>query len=85
MNHLALTLAAEERNVTSIALRPGVVDTEMQRDIRELHQETMHRKDAARFAQLKTDGQLLKPEQPGNVIAKLVLEAPIELSGRFIT
>jgi NAD(P)-dependent dehydrogenase (short-subunit alcohol dehydrogenase family) len=80
-----MTLAAEERSITSIALRPGVVDTEMQREIREVHHQSMSQKDAAKFAQLKAEGQLLKPEQPGNVIAKLVLEAPIELSGRFIT
>lgn len=30
LNHLASTLSVEEPDVTSIALRPGVVDTDMQ-------------------------------------------------------
>ena len=36
MNHLALTLSTEEPDVTTMAIRPGVVDTEMQREIREV-------------------------------------------------
>ena len=30
MNHFASTLAVEEPEITSIAIRPGVVDTDMQ-------------------------------------------------------
>jgi len=85
LNHLALTLAAEEKDITSIAIRPGVVDTEMQRDIREKHNTAMDEQDAARFAELKKTGGLLKPEQPGHVMAKLVLDAPKELSGKFLS
>lgn len=84
MNHLTMTLAVEERNITSIAIRPGTVDTEMQRELREIHHKNMDEKDNAKFAELPSSGGLLKPEQPGHVIAKLVLEAPRELSGRFI-
>jgi len=36
------------------------------------------------FADLKSTGKLLKPEQPGNVIAKLAIGAPNELSGKFL-
>jgi NAD(P)-dependent dehydrogenase (short-subunit alcohol dehydrogenase family) len=79
-----MTLSAEEPLVTSISIRPGIVDTDMQRQLREIHHATMDPKDAQKFATLKSTGQLLKPEQPGHVIAKLVLEAPMELSGRFI-
>jgi hypothetical protein len=45
----------------------------------------MDEQDAARFAELKATGGLLKPEQPGHVMAKLVLEAPKELSGKFLS
>jgi NAD(P)-dependent dehydrogenase (short-subunit alcohol dehydrogenase family) len=31
LNHLAMTLSVEEPDVTTISIRPGVVDTEMQR------------------------------------------------------
>lgn len=85
INHLAMTLAVEEKNIVTISIRPGVVDTEMQRDIREKHNTAMDEKDAARFAELKKTGGLLKPEQPGNVMAKLALSAPMDLSGKFLT
>lgn len=85
INHLAGTLAVEEKAITSIALRPGVVDTEMQRDIREKHNNVMDKADAARFAELKKTGGLLKPEQPGNVMSRIVLDPPKHLSGKFLT
>jgi len=56
----------------------------MQRDIREKHNGFMDAGDAAKFAELKTSGGLLKPEQPGHVIAKLALDASSELSGQFL-
>ncbi|CZT16048.1 probable dehydrogenase [Ramularia collo-cygni] len=85
MNHLAATIANEEEDVISMAIRPGVVDTEMQKDIREKHHTAMYPGDRARFAELKKTGGLLKPEQPGNVMARLVLSAPKELSGKFLS
>ena len=84
INHLALTLGAEEPDVTSISIRPGVVDTEMQREIREVHAPGMQEQDVARFHKLHKEGGLLKPEQPGHVIAKLAVDGPKELSGRFL-
>jgi hypothetical protein len=84
MNHLALTLNVEEPLITCVAIRPGTVDTAMQKAIREEHSERMDKKDAEKFAGLYGRGELLKPEQPGNVIAKLVLDAPRELGGRFL-
>jgi len=85
LNHLAATLATEEPNVTTVSIRPGVVDTEMQREIRELHHRSMDQKDVDRFSSLKSSGTLLKPEQPGHVIARLSLDAPSTLSGRFLS
>jgi NAD(P)-dependent dehydrogenase (short-subunit alcohol dehydrogenase family) len=85
MNHLAMSLGNEEKDVVTISVRPGVVDTEMQREIREKHHGAMDPKDAAKFKGLKENGGLLKPEQPGHVMAKLVLNAPRELSGKFLS
>ena len=34
LNHLATTLSVEELDITTISLRPGVVDTEMQTEVR---------------------------------------------------
>lgn len=84
MNHLNLTLAAEEPNLTCLSIRPGVVDTQMQSDIRNVHSSLMDEKDVAKFQTLHQQGQLLKPEQPGYVIARLALNASRQLSGRFL-
>jgi hypothetical protein len=78
MNNLAATLANEEPEVTSISIRPGWVDTEMHRVLREDYR-------IPRFIDIYTSGKLLNPEQPGHVMAKLVLDAPKSLSGRFLT
>lgn len=42
LNHLASTLANEESDIVTVAIRPGIVDTEMQRDIREKHNTVMN-------------------------------------------
>lgn len=68
----------------SIAIRPGVVDTQMQRELRDTHASGMLENEAAKFYSLHKAGELLKPEQPGTVIARLVLEGSRELSGEFL-
>jgi NAD(P)-dependent dehydrogenase (short-subunit alcohol dehydrogenase family) len=83
INHLAYTLQTEEPEVTSISLRPGMVDTQMQVELRTDHAEGLG-KDASKFTDAYKYGKLLKPEQPGHVIANLVLNAPLELSGAFL-
>jgi NAD(P)-dependent dehydrogenase (short-subunit alcohol dehydrogenase family) len=91
MNHLAMTLAVEEPSVTTVSIRPGVVDTEMQREIRDVHAAEgradgtgMSASDAVKFHGLHKQGQLLKPEQPGHVMAKLSIDAPASLNGKFL-
>jgi len=85
MNHLALTLGDEEQDVTSVSIRPGMVDTEMQRELREDHATNLEPQVHSKFTTVHKEGRLLKPEQPGHVIAKLVLDAPKALSGRFLS
>lgn len=85
MNQLAKTLQAEEPDVITIAIRPGAVDTEMQRELREVHHPGMQEKDSAKFLALHKNGNLLKPELPGRVIAKLVVDGPKNLSGEFMS
>ncbi|RAL04475.1 SDR family oxidoreductase [Aspergillus ibericus CBS 121593] len=85
MNHLALSLGEEEPEVTTISIRPGMVDTEMQRELREVHATNLEPQMHAKFTTVHKEGKLLKPEQPGHVMAKLVLDAPNELSGKFFT
>ncbi|KAF1352411.1 short-chain dehydrogenase [Delphinella strobiligena] len=85
LNHLAATLAVEEKEVTTVSIRPGVVDTDMQVSIRNTHSGNMDDKDAAKFKELKETGGLLRPDQPGNVMAKLAVDAPKDLSGKFLS
>jgi NAD(P)-dependent dehydrogenase (short-subunit alcohol dehydrogenase family) len=84
LNHLAKTIAEEEPDIVSLCVRPGVVDTEMQKQIREIHSENMDQKEVEYFTQLKADGSLLEASQPGNAIAKLVISAPLALTGQFL-
>ncbi|KAE8344881.1 hypothetical protein BDV24DRAFT_126518 [Aspergillus arachidicola] len=84
MNHLALSLSEEEPDVTSVSVQPGLVDTEMQREIREDHAATLDPQFHAIFTTVHKDGGLLKPEQPGHVLARLVIDAPNSLSGKYL-
>lgn len=84
-NHLAMTLKSEEPDIVAVAIRPGTVDTEMQTSLRNEFADIMDPEDRARFANLKRDGKLLRPDQPGNVMARLVLNAPTKLSGQFLS
>ena len=79
-----MTLGKEEPDITSVAIRPGVVDTDMQTSIREEFAPLMDPEDAGKFVKIKQTGQLLRPEQPGNLIARLALQAPAELNGKFL-
>lgn len=84
INHLTATLNTEEKDVTCVSIRPGVVDTGMQKAIREEHYTSMDAEDRDKFAGLHKEGKLLKPEQPGQVMARLVLDAPRDLGGKFL-
>ncbi|KAF2019579.1 short-chain dehydrogenase [Aaosphaeria arxii CBS 175.79] len=88
LNHLAATLAVEEPSIATVSIQPGVVDTAMQDDIRGVHVAHMSEKDQQKFQGLKADGNLLRPEQPGGVVARFAVSddgaAKRELSGRFL-
>lgn len=85
MNNFAQSLGSEEPDVTSVAIRPGMVDTEMQKELREVHGANLDAEMHSKFTTVHKDGKLLQPEQPGHVMAKLVLDAPNELTGRFLS
>jgi NAD(P)-dependent dehydrogenase (short-subunit alcohol dehydrogenase family) len=85
LNHVAATLGVEEPDVTTISIRPGVVDTEMQRAIREEHNVAMSSGDQEKFHGLHREGKLVRPEQPGGVIANLAVRGERGLSGKFLS
>lgn len=84
MNHLAGQLACEEPEVTTISVRPGVVDTKMQQDVREIHSAGMAEKDKDKFLGMHKNNQLLRPEQPGHVIANMAIDPPKTLNGKYM-
>lgn len=86
LNSLARTIAVEEPDVMTLAVRPGVVDTEMQATLRDQHFGKMSQADMERFKGMRERGEMLRPEQPGNVMARCAMEglAGRELSGEFV-
>lgn len=85
LNHFTRQLAAEEPNLVSVAFRPGVVDTEMQAEIRSQGREAMPPESYDRFVRSFETGELLPPEKPGRALAMLALWAPQSLSGEYVS
>ncbi len=84
INMFTSVLAMEEPEITSIAFRPGAVDTSMQSILRQQGKGVMTEEVHHYFAQLHARHELLSPELPGRALAALGLYAPNEWSGRFI-
>jgi NAD(P)-dependent dehydrogenase (short-subunit alcohol dehydrogenase family) len=84
LTHLTRLLAAEEPDITTVAVRPGVVDTDMQALIRAEGAKAMTPERSAYFQDLKDSAQLLDPMVPAGKIAWLALQAPPSLSGAFL-
>ena len=84
VNHFNKILAAEEPAITTLAFRPGVVDTAMQTLIRNEGSGQMPADKHAYFVNLHQQGKLLPPEKPGRALAMLALYAPPAWSGEFI-
>jgi NAD(P)-dependent dehydrogenase (short-subunit alcohol dehydrogenase family) len=86
LNSLARHVAVEEPDIVSLIISPGRVDTDMQREIREKGDPgiAMAEKDYAGFKKAFEQGTLNQPELPGLVMAKLILEAKPELSGKYL-
>jgi NAD(P)-dependent dehydrogenase (short-subunit alcohol dehydrogenase family) len=84
LDHLTLILAAEEKRLTCVGLRPGVVDTQMQVVIVEEGGEGMPQDEHAKFVKQKRDGKLISPELPARAAAALALHAPKDWSGETL-
>ncbi|KAL6901521.1 hypothetical protein GGI43DRAFT_358579 [Trichoderma evansii] len=84
VNSMAAHLAAEETDVTSVSFGPGRVNTDMQAVIREKGKDTMEKAVHQNFVDALEEGVLLRPDQPGNVIAKFVANPLHKLSGQYI-
>ncbi|KAF9534252.1 short-chain dehydrogenase [Crepidotus variabilis] len=85
MNSLCRTLAEEAPDVVSLAVRPGMVDTNMQGTLRSTGGAHMNEKEHQFFIQAHLEGKLVKPEDCGHVIAALSVHASRSLSGQFVS
>lgn len=84
INSISAQLAVEEPNISTIAIAPGRVDTDMQAVLRASGKEVMDEAQYNSFSEAFHQGKLLKPEQPGHVIANLVANAQKDLTGKFL-
>ncbi|KAF6063318.1 short chain dehydrogenase family protein [Candida albicans] len=85
LNHLMYSLASEEKEIQAIAVAPGVVDTEMQNDIREKFGKNMKEEALQQFVDLHKNEKLVSPEEPGTVYANLALKGWSEdLNGKYL-
>lgn len=80
--HLGRVVAVEEPTVGCFSLRPGVIDTGMQREIRE--SVGMREEEKRRFLELHSEGKLEQPEVPARAAVWLVLHGPLNRSGELI-
>jgi NAD(P)-dependent dehydrogenase (short-subunit alcohol dehydrogenase family) len=83
-NHLVRILAREEPEITTLALRPGIVDTQMQATIRDKGKSHMAEENYKWLYGLYEQGKLLPPDQPGLATACLALYAPQDWSGEIL-
>ncbi|RVD83945.1 uncharacterized protein DFL_005716 [Arthrobotrys flagrans] len=84
LNHLNSTLALEEPSITTIAIAPGIVDTDMQAALRGVHGKVMSSGENAFFNSLKENNSMVKPEDVGAVLANLALQVEKALSGKYL-
>lgn len=86
MNHFAQTIATEEKGVKTVSVAPGVVDTQMQIDIREkFGPESMTVDALKRFTDLKDNNQLLNADIPGTIYANLALKGiRDDINGKYL-
>jgi NAD(P)-dependent dehydrogenase (short-subunit alcohol dehydrogenase family) len=80
--HLTKIAAAECPEVAFFSLRPGVIDTQMQTEIRS--SKGMTEADVEKFRDLKESGNLEPPEVPARSAVWLALHGPLDRSGEFI-
>ncbi|KAI8957810.1 NAD(P)-binding protein [Daldinia sp. FL1419] len=82
LTHLSAHLAVEEPSITSVAISPGRIDTDMQKEIRDKGKAGMSSEAYQSFISDHESGRLVDPNKPGAVIANLVDSATRDLSGK---
>lgn len=84
LHHLTRCMAAEQSKIIAVSLRPGVIDTAMQDQIRSEGQGHMPPDMLQYFQQLKETNRLEPPEVPAKSLAWLALYCPPEWNGEMV-
>jgi len=82
--HLARQLAIEAPEVTCFTYRPGIVETDMQRQLREAQgggSETLR----PLFKEYKSQGRVLTPEQSARALVRILEGNPRKFHGKIAT
>lgn len=87
MNVYLKCFAREEPEITCMSVRPGIVDTAIIQSLfSDPHRAEVMSPDQYKFMLLQRDnGKLLSPDQPAEMFAKLIMDAPKSLSGQFFS
>jgi len=88
VNMLAKVLSMEEPDISTIALRPGVVNTGMQEIIRNQCSNGFTKEDVEKFNNYFKNNELKDPKEPASVIFNLSLpenEFPKDCNGEFVS
>lgn len=84
LNHLIQTLVAEDKEVNAISIAPGVVDTNMQEDIREKFGANMTPESLQKFIDLHKNKGLLPAEVPASLLVNLAVKGwGLDLNGGY--
>jgi NAD(P)-dependent dehydrogenase (short-subunit alcohol dehydrogenase family) len=83
LTHLTHVLAEEVPGITTLSVRPGVVDTDMQKHLRREGRTSLKPDQFSYYDHLKKNNQLEPPEVPARSIAWLALFAPRHMNGEF--
>ncbi|MEJ2722741.1 MAG: SDR family NAD(P)-dependent oxidoreductase, partial [bacterium] len=75
LNAATKVLAAEESDVTVVAVRPGLVDTDMQSEVTERGSGVMDEREYRHFTEVHERHDLASPDEVGRAVAVLALHA----------
>lgn len=85
LNHFILSVATEEADISAISVAPGVVDTNMQNDIRNKFGKNMTKDALKKFVDLHKNNELLPPEVPATCYVNLALNGwDNTLDGKYL-
>lgn len=84
LNKFIYALSQDEKDIQTISVAPGVVDTSMQDKIRNDFSMNMSPSTFKKFYDLKKNNNLLSPDIPGEILANLALKGwPDYMNGNY--